>query len=262
MRALTPLMLPTSLQPPLTGPRDVAHVAVHRIADDDDAPPAGSATRPPSTIPPAPAVHFTPRPGVQIHAAPAPKGKRMRNSPNQDAVLAAIQKKSPITRDALMKTTGLDEQQLAQTVWALKKEPARIAVGGTTRNRLYGVPGTKFADRPTKAKPAKPSTAGKRTNAKRKAERAAESFADGVKEIEHEQASTGTNGTSLATTRNATLAPHQGIPGYFDERILEATSLPPRAIRKADGGAIVLRGNTLTAELSAEEVNVIHQLRG
>lgn len=210
----------------------------------------------------------------------------MRNSPNQDAVLAAIQKKSPITRDALMKATGLDEQQLAQTVFALKKTPARIAVGGTTRSRLYGVPGTKFADRPTNAKPAKSGAAGKRTYAKRKPKPGSpESFADGVKARERElDALARTNGTDLPLPLNHDPAKSLGqynadfksVHDAFKQLGIvmgkagsigytpsthEATALPCRAIATAAGGAIVLRGNTLTAELSAEEVNVIHQLR-
>lgn len=164
---------------------------------------------------------------------PTRKAKPMPASPNQDAVLAALDKQSPIARETLKKQLkNMTQAVFDQTTHILAKQ-GRIVKGGTRTDRQYGLPGTKFLPA---AKPA--------PTAKAKAAKAVK--------------------TERRNGHTSTVTPLTVRPGGFmldrPPEITEVTALPCRAMKLANGGAIVLQGASLVAELTAAQLDVVRQL--
>lgn len=229
----TNILAPGALQPRTRGPReggtDIAPlpptVPLHT--------PLGKGTTkaaPPAT--PTQAVHFTPRPGVVIEAAPKPKGKPMRAN-TQQAVLDALNEHGPLNRITLGKKSGLTDKQLGQALFNLKKSK-RIATNGPQNNRLYGIPGTKFpaadASPPPKAEKPKKQAPEKKKSTPAKAAKPSKALAVSV---------------GYAPRVPATIANSNDI----------------RAIRTHDGGAIVLQGGFLVNELTADQTRAVQALQ-
>lgn len=173
---------------------------------------------------------------------PTKKAKPMPASPNQDAVLAALQKQSPMDRAALLKATKLTTTALDQAIFILNKQK-RIAKGGAQANRQYGLPGTKFLPAAREVerapKPAKQPKPAKKPR---------------------------TTGTSLAhhvtpfAQRHDELMPAARPQPVGRDGIFDVTALPCRAMKLANGGAIVLQGDRLVTELTAAQLDVVRQL--
>lgn len=226
---LTPLMRPTSLQPSLRGPRDAAPPRVHSIATPEE------------------------RAADTPADAPTPTEPKATNMTTPDQrVLDTLRDQGSLTRTELELETRLDGSSLVLALKRLRTS-GDIVGTGPNRNQTYSLARSK----PAKAtKPAKKiKTAGVSTRTINGGA-ALGSFAAGVAQVEREM------GTDLHPAR---LAAPMATASPFDscaDRIFDATAIPCRAIATANGGAIVLRGNQLTAELNAEELNVLHQLRG
>lgn len=223
---LTHILAPAALQPRTSGPRDAAlphAITVHQIADDDVPPPA------------APAVHFTPRPGAHIDAVSPPKGKPAMATSNRDTVLAIIKKEAPITRARLTTLSGLTPRQLEQTCYQLASM-GKIKADGPRGQRQYGLPTTKFSKLPAPEKPATPRKK-KPTSAAKPAKASAA----------HPAARLGPFALALART-NGTSPPQTHTP--------DGT----RAIATRDGGAVILEGGFLVAELTPAQTRAVQAL--
>jgi len=246
---LSHILHPTGLSPRPEGLRQVTPLGA---ADDAPKPthtlpnfnPARRA--PPVQNPsPAPAGEGQGR-GTSGPTPPTKKAKPMPASPNQDAVLAALQKQSPMGRAALLKATKLTTTALDQAIFILNKQK-RIAKGGTQADRLYGLPGTTFLPAATPAKAAKVKPA--------KAKPAKKPRSTGT--------STGTSPANQVTPfaqRHDELMPVARPQPVGRDGIFDVTALPCRAVKLASGGAMVLQGDLLVAELSAAQLDVVRRL--
>lgn len=158
---------------------------------------------------------------------------------SQETLLAALKKRSPVTRKELESMTGLESKALSNAIFNARKakkivctgkgkhtgyslaEAAKLVAGpksAARKPRTMRIPKTRLAAPMATPSPFDPAPAPMGRNA-----REVQDF-------------------------NLFTSP------------LEATSLPPRAIRKADGGAIIIRGNMVTAELDADTLAVVRQL--
>lgn len=236
-----------ALMPSTRGPRDGAPTAAPEVTYIVPLHHRATAVKPSADrdiLPPAKVVTVTPRPGQVIEpAAPPSKGNRHmanRNSPNQDAILKALGKQSPMTRAALFKASGLREQQFSNAIFLLSSAK-KIAIGGGRADRQYGVPGTRFD---TSAPPPKATKAAAKPAPKKTAK--------------------------AATKRSTTPSTAAEKPGPFALALAAASARPPqthgpddtRAIRTYDGGAIVLQGGFAVAELTAPQFNAVANLIG
>jgi hypothetical protein len=228
----TKLLAPGGLAPRTRGPRDGDTDTPHKPALTlPNFNPARAKLAAPSTrIDDAPLVAPT-RP-----AAPTPQRKTMPATglgPNQQRIIDAIDKHGNLKFSELAKLTRLNETQLKNALFLL--QGARlIDKGGNRFDRIYGKPGAKF---PTDAAPAKV-----------KATKPAKT--------------PGTAGLRTVVTPLA-VRPVENMPATRPDRhheITEVTALPCRAMKLANGGAIVLQGASLVAELTAAQLDVVRQL--
>lgn len=154
---------------------------------------------------------------------------------NRDTVLAIIKKEAPITRARLTTLSGLTPRQLEQTCYQLASM-GKIKADGPRGQRQYGLPTTKFLKLPAPEKPATPRKK-KPTSAAKPAKASAA----------HPAARLGPFALALART-NGTSPPQTHTP--------DGT----RAIATQDGGAILLQGGFLVAELTPAQARAVQAL--
>ena len=221
----TKLLAPGGLAPRTRGPRDGDMDTPHKPALTlPNFNPARAKLAAPSTrIDDAPLVAPA-RP-----AAPTPQRKIMPATglgPNQQRIIDAIDKHGNLKFSELAKLTRLNDKQLKNALFLL--QGARlIDKGGNRFDRIYGKPGAKFPPdaAPAKAKATKPAK------------------------------TPGTTSTVVTpfAARHEDLMPATRADRHHE--ITEVTALPCRAMKLANGGAIVLQGASLVAELTAAQLD-------
>lgn len=224
----TKLLAPGGLAPRTRGPRD----------GDTDTP-----HKPALTLPnfnparaklAAPSTRSDDAPPTTRPAAPTPQRKTMPATglgPNQQRIIDAIDKHGNLKFSDLAKLTLLNDKQLKNALFLLQ-DARRIDKGGNRFDRIYGKPGAKFPPdaAPAKAKPSKPAK---------------------------------TLGTARTVVTPFAARHDDLMPATRPDRhheITEVTALPCRAMKLANGGAIVLQGASLVAELTAAQLDVVRQL--
>lgn len=258
-RNLSPLMRPTSLQPSLTGPRATAAPEVGKPTlvpgragfARADAEEAAAPTTPPS------------RPAA---AAPTePKGTTMaKPKTKREQVLAALEKRTIATVTEIATATKLAKHDVSTALFQMA-QAGKVAKSPFTKGE-YGVPGAKFTERESGHRATKKPSAPKAKTTTSTKTRNSGAFAAGVAQIEREMSDNAVDRALGIPASNRVSVRGVETPESIAARSAvlirhEATALPCRAISLASGGAIVLRGNQLTAELDATELEAIHQLR-